>query len=281
MISSFIRVVNEHGIVRKVRCQVKKRHALVILAHLGVVQVKISSFGRRPNDQGFGRVERKRYTRRDCWNSKRRRDASAAVAGLSGGGGDTRSTGGHLLVLAGSLRGGSSGWSVRPPSGSHLCAPCTHGRSDVGARIVRNPILGFHSKAIQKNGGYRVWLNARRQLDATGVGGATVRARGARCTIIDPARLRAEIDKVRGQGFSLVDEELEAGVRSIAVPLYDRTGACIAALNIRRRRRPHHRAAPARRLPARAPRSRPQDDRSAAVAAWCGWPPDKDFRFFS
>ena len=33
-------------------------------------------------------------------------------------------------------------------------------------------------------------------------------------------------------GFSLVDEELEAGVRSIAVPLYDRTGACIAALNI-------------------------------------------------
>ena len=51
-------------------------------------------------------------------------------------------------------------------------------------------------------------------------------------TITDPNRLRAEIDKVRGQGFSLVDEELEAGVRSIAVPLYDRTGACIAALNI-------------------------------------------------
>ncbi len=51
-------------------------------------------------------------------------------------------------------------------------------------------------------------------------------------TMTDPDRLRAEIDKVRAQGFSVVDEELEAGVRSIAVPLYDRTGACIAALNI-------------------------------------------------
>lgn len=51
-------------------------------------------------------------------------------------------------------------------------------------------------------------------------------------TITDPDRLRAEIDKVRGQGFSLVDEELEAGVRSISVPLYDRTGDCIAALNV-------------------------------------------------
>ena len=51
-------------------------------------------------------------------------------------------------------------------------------------------------------------------------------------TITDPARLRAAIDKVRALGFSLVDEELEAGVRSIAVPLYDRTGACIAALNV-------------------------------------------------
>ena len=51
-------------------------------------------------------------------------------------------------------------------------------------------------------------------------------------TITDPARLRAELEKVRAQGFSLVDEELEPGVRSIAVPLSDRSGACIAALNI-------------------------------------------------
>ena len=51
-------------------------------------------------------------------------------------------------------------------------------------------------------------------------------------TITDPDRLRAEIGKVRAQGFSLVDEELEPGVRSIAVPLFDRAGGCIAAFNI-------------------------------------------------
>ena len=51
-------------------------------------------------------------------------------------------------------------------------------------------------------------------------------------TVTDPDRLRVEIDKVRAQGFSVVDEELEAGVRSIAVPLCNRTGACIAAINI-------------------------------------------------
>lgn len=51
-------------------------------------------------------------------------------------------------------------------------------------------------------------------------------------TITDVEKLKAEIAKVRSQGFSIIDEELEAGVRSIAVPLFDRTGACIAALNV-------------------------------------------------
>lgn len=72
-------------------------------------------------------------------------------------------------------------------------------------------------------------------LPAARVGGyldRTALDKRAPRTITDPERLRAEIDKVRRQGFSVIDEELEAGVRSIAVPLHDRTGACIAALNI-------------------------------------------------
>jgi len=51
-------------------------------------------------------------------------------------------------------------------------------------------------------------------------------------TLTDRDKLRAEIAKVRAQGFSVIDEELEAGVRSIAVPLFDRTGSCIAAMNV-------------------------------------------------
>ena len=51
-------------------------------------------------------------------------------------------------------------------------------------------------------------------------------------TVTDPGALRAELARVREQGWSLVDGELEPGLRSIAVPLRDRTGAVVAALNV-------------------------------------------------
>ena len=47
--------------------------------------------------------------------------------------------------------------------------------------------------------------------------------------------MQALFDRVRadhGQGFSIVDEELERGLRSIAVPIVDRSGQMIAALNL-------------------------------------------------
>jgi len=51
-------------------------------------------------------------------------------------------------------------------------------------------------------------------------------------TITDPAALRAELDQVRCQGWALVDQELEDGVRSIAAPLRDASGRAIAAVNV-------------------------------------------------
>lgn len=50
-------------------------------------------------------------------------------------------------------------------------------------------------------------------------------------TITDPASLRAEIARVREQGWCLLDQELEDGVRSVAVPLRDATGRVVAAIN--------------------------------------------------
>ena len=49
-------------------------------------------------------------------------------------------------------------------------------------------------------------------------------------TAID--RLVEAIAAVRRDGFALVDEELEVGLRSIAVPIYDRRGLLVAAANI-------------------------------------------------
>jgi IclR family transcriptional regulator, pca regulon regulatory protein len=51
-------------------------------------------------------------------------------------------------------------------------------------------------------------------------------------TVGDEATLRAELDRVRAQGWALVDQELEEGVRSIAAPLRDARGRAVAALNV-------------------------------------------------
>lgn len=51
-------------------------------------------------------------------------------------------------------------------------------------------------------------------------------------TITDADALRAELDAVRAQGYSLVDGELEPGLRSVAVPLHDRRGDVVAAVNV-------------------------------------------------
>ncbi len=51
-------------------------------------------------------------------------------------------------------------------------------------------------------------------------------------TVTDPAVLDRELDAVRDNGFCVVDEELELGVRSIAVPIRDRRGSVVAAANV-------------------------------------------------
>lgn len=52
-------------------------------------------------------------------------------------------------------------------------------------------------------------------------------------SIVDRRELRAELERVRAQGFAIVDQELEKGLRSMAVPIRRReTGAVVAALNV-------------------------------------------------
>jgi IclR family pca regulon transcriptional regulator len=51
-------------------------------------------------------------------------------------------------------------------------------------------------------------------------------------TIADAGGLRAELARVRQQGFALVDQELETGLRSVAVPIYRPDGSVAAALNV-------------------------------------------------
>lgn len=51
-------------------------------------------------------------------------------------------------------------------------------------------------------------------------------------TITDPARLAERIREARKSGHTIIDGEVELGVRSIAVPVCDNNGQIIAALNV-------------------------------------------------
>ncbi len=43
---------------------------------------------------------------------------------------------------------------------------------------------------------------------------------------------RRELDEVRRQGYAVVDQELEPGLRSVAAPVTDAGGAVRAAVNV-------------------------------------------------
>ena len=51
-------------------------------------------------------------------------------------------------------------------------------------------------------------------------------------TVTSPDALRGELARVGEQGWALVDGELEPGLRSVAVPLHDRRGDVVAAVNV-------------------------------------------------
>lgn len=51
-------------------------------------------------------------------------------------------------------------------------------------------------------------------------------------TITDKAQLIAKIAQVKQQGYSVVEQELELGLTSIAVPVLDNMGSVVAALSI-------------------------------------------------
>lgn len=51
-------------------------------------------------------------------------------------------------------------------------------------------------------------------------------------TITDKAELRKCILKVRQQGYAIADQELDSGLRSIAVPAFDANGKLLGAINI-------------------------------------------------
>jgi IclR family pca regulon transcriptional regulator len=51
-------------------------------------------------------------------------------------------------------------------------------------------------------------------------------------TLTDPEAFRKELEKIRGSGIAVNDEELAYGLRSIAAPIHTHSGEVVAALNL-------------------------------------------------
>nr|WP_244515716.1 IclR family transcriptional regulator [Actinopolyspora xinjiangensis] len=51
-------------------------------------------------------------------------------------------------------------------------------------------------------------------------------------TLTSVGSLRRELENIREQGWAVVDQELEAGLRSLAAPIRDRTDNVVAAVNV-------------------------------------------------
>lgn len=78
----------------------------------------------------------------------------------------------------------------------------------------------------------RVLLAALPEAEARAIIEATDRKANTPFTRTDPDALLAEFSRVRREGYALIDQELELGLRSIAVPLENARGRVVAALNI-------------------------------------------------
>lgn len=78
----------------------------------------------------------------------------------------------------------------------------------------------------------RVWLAALPEQEARAILARSNLKANTPFTKTDPDALIAEFRRVRDQGYALIDQELELGLCSIAVPLENDRGRIVAALNI-------------------------------------------------
>lgn len=151
-----------------------------------------------------------------------------------------------LLSLSRAWLGGSSLWAYAEPImrevsqalGESCSAAVLEGDDVVyvarmaGRRIVSVSLsVGTRLPAYCTSMG-RVLLSDLDDAElARFLGQATIRANTPK-TVTDREALAARVAEVRRAGYAIVDEELELGLRSIAVPVRARDGRIVAAINV-------------------------------------------------
>jgi IclR family pca regulon transcriptional regulator len=78
----------------------------------------------------------------------------------------------------------------------------------------------------------RMLLSALAQDDLMALLAASELTERTKYTLTDAKEIAAKVGQARRQGWSLVNQELEEGLISLAAPIVDRSGQMVAALNI-------------------------------------------------
>jgi IclR family pca regulon transcriptional regulator len=91
--------------------------------------------------------------------------------------------------------------------------------------------LGSRFPAFQTSMG-RVLLSERSDDEVRDIFDRSDRSRATETTVADVDSLLDRLADVRANGWALVDQELEVGVRSIAAPIRGAAGCALAAVNI-------------------------------------------------
>ncbi|MEQ1950229.1 IclR family transcriptional regulator domain-containing protein [Mesorhizobium yinganensis] len=168
------------------------------------------------------------------------------AAGYAGQNGRVFALTPKLLSLSRMWLEGTSLWSFAEPfmravatEMNESCSAAVLSGHDVvyvaripGARIMRVALqVGTRLPAYCTSMGRVLMSGMTQEQLADFLGGAVIEPNTPK-TITDRHEIARKVRQAAEQGFALVDEELEIGLRSIAVPIRDRQGAIAAAINV-------------------------------------------------
>ncbi|WP_157015740.1 IclR family transcriptional regulator domain-containing protein [Mesorhizobium xinjiangense] len=152
----------------------------------------------------------------------------------------------RLISVARTWLSGAPLWSFAEPfmrevsqAFSESCSAAVLSGEDV-VYVARMPGRRIVSVSLHVGTRLPAFCTAMGRVLLSGLSPAEVEAFLARAQIralspkteTDRSRLKAIILQAGRDDFAIVDEELELGLRSIAVPIRDRTGGIVAAINV-------------------------------------------------
>ena len=152
----------------------------------------------------------------------------------------------RLLTVARSWLGGTSLWTFAEP---YMRAVTTELKESCSAAILAGEdvvyvarVPGEHIIMVQLQVGTKLpaYCTSMGRMLMAGLAPADRRALLARAairpntpkTLTDRDAIEKAVERAGIDGYALVDEELEPGLRSIAVPIRDRAGTIVAAINV-------------------------------------------------